>query len=83
MVCGSDKLTYPTICSLNEEAMRRGDNFDKFNPQLTMEYWGPCKEGIKKIPQISTVFNMFLPAFFQPRSSSPLPWTATVPSAPT
>ncbi len=44
MVCGSDKRTYGTICELNEEAARRGKP-DRFNPQLLMEYWGPCKEG--------------------------------------
>ena len=43
MVCGSDHVTYPTVCALNEEAMRRGEP-DKFNPRLVMEYWGPCKE---------------------------------------
>jgi len=43
MVCGSDGNTHPTICSLNEEVNRRGEP-DKFNPQLNMEYWGPCKE---------------------------------------
>jgi hypothetical protein len=44
MVCGSGHVSYATICSLNEEATRRGKP-DKFNPALTMEYWGPCKEG--------------------------------------
>ena len=44
MACGSDGVTYPTICELNEEAARRGKP-DKFNPQLLMKYWGPCKEG--------------------------------------
>lgn len=43
MVCGSDHVTYSTICALNEESMRRGTP-DKYNPQLTIEYWGPCKE---------------------------------------
>nr|ACO11368.1 Insulin-like growth factor-binding protein 7 precursor [Caligus rogercresseyi] len=44
MVCGSDGLTYPTICSLNEETLRRGEP-DKYNPQLTIANWGPCNEG--------------------------------------
>lgn len=43
MVCGSDDRTHPTVCSLNEEAQRRGEP-DKYNPPLTIEYWGPCKE---------------------------------------
>jgi len=43
MVCGSDDVTYETICRLNEEATRRGKP-DKYNPQLTIQYWGPCNE---------------------------------------
>ena len=43
-VCGTDGRTYRTICQLNEEAMGRGKP-DKYNPQLLMQYWGPCKEG--------------------------------------
>ncbi len=39
MVCGSDLNSYETICSLNEEAVRRGRP-----DRLTMLYWGPCKE---------------------------------------
>ena len=44
LVCGSDSKTYDTICSLNEESMRRGKP-DKDNPDLHMVYWGPCTEG--------------------------------------
>ena len=43
MVCGSDHLTYGTICSLNEESVRRGPP-SAVNPALAMQYWGPCKE---------------------------------------
>eukprot|EP00093_Oithona_nana_P000183 00183.XXX_2084_565_1 [CDS] Oithona nana genome sequencing. len=43
MVCGSDQSTYETICSLNEESVRRGPPTSMI-PQLSMRYWGPCKE---------------------------------------
>ena len=44
MICSNEGKTYPTICSLNEEAIERGE--PGFNsPKLFMEYWGPCKEG--------------------------------------
>eukprot|EP00095_Tigriopus_kingsejongensis_P007134 maker-scaffold687_size111633-snap-gene-0.24 protein:Tk07134 transcript:maker-scaffold687_size111633-snap-gene-0.24-mRNA-1 annotation:"insulin-like growth factor-binding protein 7 precursor" len=43
MVCGSSHTTFSSICALNEESIRRGRP-DKYNPQLTIEYWGPCKE---------------------------------------
>lgn len=43
LVCGIDGRTYPTVCSLNEEAIRRGAP-DEFSPALEMGYWGPCKE---------------------------------------
>jgi len=43
LVCGSDHFTYETICSLNEEAVRRGP-VSPLNPQVSMLYWGPCKE---------------------------------------
>lgn len=46
MVCSNEDRTYPTICSLNEEAMARG----KHNPQLAIKYWGPCKEGGAPLP---------------------------------
>ena len=46
MVCGSDQSTYETICSLNEESVRRGPPTSMI-PQLSMRYWGPCKEGNK------------------------------------
>lgn len=41
-VCGSDGVSYDTPCELNEESARRsyGDL-----TELTMSYWGPCKEG--------------------------------------
>jgi len=41
-VCGSDGVSYDTPCALNEESARRsyGDL-----PDLTMSYWGYCKEG--------------------------------------
>jgi len=43
MICSNEGKTYPTICSLNEEAIERGE--PGFNsPKLFMEYWGPCKE---------------------------------------
>ena len=45
MICSNEGKTYPTICSLNEEAIERGE--PGFNsPKLFMEYWGPCKEGM-------------------------------------
>jgi len=44
MVCSNDKTTYPTICALNEESAMRGAPDTKYNPRLTMEYWGPCEE---------------------------------------
>ena len=44
MVCGSDHITYETICSLSEEAVRRGPPSNLY-PQISMLYWGPCKEG--------------------------------------
>ena len=44
MVCGSDRQTYETICSLNEEAVRRGAP-SEINPAISMTNWGPCKEG--------------------------------------
>ena len=48
MICSNEGKTYPTICSLNEEAIERGE--PGFNsPKLFMEYWGPCKEG--KLPK--------------------------------
>jgi len=43
MVCSNEGETYSTICSLNEESINRGSP-DKYNPQLSMEYWGPCIE---------------------------------------
>jgi len=43
MVCGSDHTTYSTICSLNEESVRRGP-ISALSPGLAMLYWGPCKE---------------------------------------
>lgn len=43
LVCGSDGSTYDTICSLNEESARRGKP-DKYNPEVQMLYWGPCKK---------------------------------------
>lgn len=43
MVCSNEGTTYPTICALNEESISRGTP-DKYNPELSMEYWGPCKE---------------------------------------
>lgn len=43
MVCSNEGQTYTTICSLNEESINRGSP-DKYNPQLNMEYWGPCIE---------------------------------------
>ena len=46
MICSNEGKTYPTICSLNEEAIERGEREPGFNsPKLFMEYWGPCKEG--------------------------------------
>ena len=44
MICSNEGKTYPTICSLNEEAIERGEP-DTYIPKLFMEYWGPCKEG--------------------------------------
>ena len=44
MICSNEGRTYPTICSLNEEAIERGEP-DTYFPKLFMEYWGPCKEG--------------------------------------
>jgi len=43
MVCSNEGTTYPTICALNEESISRGTP-DKYNPELSMEYWGPCME---------------------------------------
>jgi len=43
MICSNEGKTYPTICSLNEEAIERGEP-DTYMPKLFMEYWGPCKE---------------------------------------
>ena len=41
-VCGSDGLTYGSPCSLTEESVRR--ELSPKLPELTMDYWGPCKE---------------------------------------
>jgi len=41
-VCGSDGLTYGSPCSLAEESSRRQDS--PILPELSMAYWGPCKE---------------------------------------
>merc|ERR1712079_567969 len=43
MVCSNEDTTYNTICALNEESIKRGSP-DKYSPQLSMLYWGPCKE---------------------------------------
>lgn len=43
MVCSNEGRTYSTICELNEESINRGSP-DKYSPQLSMKYWGPCKE---------------------------------------
>jgi len=43
MVCSNEGKTFPTICALNEESISRGVP-DKYNPELTMDHWGPCKE---------------------------------------
>ena len=51
MVCGSDGTTYKTICSLTEESIKRGKP-DKYNPELTVAYWGPCKERMKTTSDI-------------------------------
>ena len=63
MVCGSDQSTYETICSLNEESVRRGPPTSMI-PQLSMRYWGPCKEGNNdahwvNIYQKSLIFSTF------------------------
>lgn len=47
MICSNEGKTYPTICSLNEESIERGDP-GAYSPNLYMEYWGPCKEGVEK-----------------------------------
>jgi len=41
-VCGSDGLTYGSPCSLTEESVRR--ELSPKLPDLSMDYWGPCKE---------------------------------------
>merc|ERR1711971_614759 len=41
-VCGSDGLTYGSPCSLTEESARR--ELSPKLPDLSMDYWGPCKE---------------------------------------
>ena len=55
MICSNEGKTYPTICSLNEEAIERGEP-DTYIPKLFMEYWGPCKEG--KIFSVGTRENI-------------------------
>ena len=52
MVCGSDHTTYSTICSLNEESVRRGP-ISGLSPGLAMLYWGPCKEGIYNLINVN------------------------------
>ena len=57
MICSNEGKTYPTICSLNEEAIEREEyteprdrnRRDTYESKLFMEYWGPCKEGKIKI----------------------------------
>lgn len=52
MICSNEGKTYPTICSLNEEAIEREEyteprdrnRRDTYESKLFMEYWGPCKE---------------------------------------
>jgi len=41
-VCGSDGLTYGSPCTLAEESVRRSGS--PALPELSMAYWGPCKE---------------------------------------
>ena len=41
-ICGSDGITYDTPCQLNEESVRR--EASPKMPELSMSYWGPCKE---------------------------------------
>ena len=53
MICSNEGKTYPTICSLNEEAIERGEP-DTYIPKLFMEYWGPCKEGTTFFQQRGT-----------------------------